>query len=445
MQTPSRPNVLVYISHDTGRHISPYGVSTVHTPNAERLAAEGVVFDQFFCTAPQCSPSRAALFTGRYPHATGVLGLTHDLFAWDMDAQETHAAQHFHNLGYDTAAIGMTHEMRTREGRGFDAYLGNALARHAAANAAEWLDARADSQRPFYLQIATTETHRGYLKDGVQPDDSLGVTVPPYFKETPAIRQDFAGLQGSVRRWDEGLGGILRLLDERGLAEQTLLIVTTDHGIPVPRAKMSLYDPGIGVMLLMRWPGGGVIGGKRFGELLSNVDLLPTLLDLAGGSPTSAMQGASFAPLLRGEPHQPRDRVYAELTYHTMYDPMRCVRTDRYKYIRNLEMGRSLHASWNETYLPSCLNVPPLPPQPGIPGHHPLEELYDLAQDPLEMNNLAENPAYADVCAELGRALAEWMRDTGDPVWHGPVASPFYRRSIAELQQLAAGDKGRQG
>jgi arylsulfatase A-like enzyme len=433
MDSAKPPNVIVFISHDTGRFIGPYGIETVHTPNADRLAQEGVIFDNYFCTAPQCSPSRAATFTGRYPHANGVMGLTHGRFAWDLSRSETHAAQHFKGLGYETAAIGIAHEMRTNEGRGFDTMVREVLASKVPGEMDAWLSKRQAPDRPFYLQIGTIETHRGYLRDGVEPDDSLGVTVLPHLKETEASRADFAALQGSVRRWDEALGAILRILDERGLAENTLLVVTTDHGVAVPRSKVSLYDPGLGIMLLMRWPAGGFAGGKRYDQLLSNVDLLPTLLESVGSAPTASMQGHSFAPLLLGGEYRERERIHGEMTFHTFYDPQRCVRTRDYKYIRYFEMSKQLHTNWDETYLPDSLAIEETEVSQAMRGHHPYEQLYDLRSDPLEERNVAGDPAYAEVREELCRALADWMHLSGDPLLQGPVPSPFYRQTIEDL------------
>jgi arylsulfatase A-like enzyme len=430
MSRASRPNIVVYISHDTGRFIGPYGVRTVHTPSADRVAAEGVLFENCFCAAPQCSPSRAALFTGRYPHANGVMGLTHGDFAWDLPRSEVHAAQWFKNLGYDTMGTGSLHEIRTRAGRGFDAVLNVPLARQVGSEFDAWLAGRSDPSRPFYVQIATIETHRGFLRDGVEPDDSLGVTVQPPLRDTPAVREDFSALQGSVRRWDEGLGAILKVLDQRGYAEDTILVVTADHGIPMPRAKVSLYDPGIGVMLLIRWPNGPIAAGMRFDEMVSNVDILPTLLEAVGTEPAPAMQGRSFWPLMAGGLYQERDRVYAEMTFHAYYDPMRCVRTRQYKYIRYFEMGKAVHmTSDNANSSSSVDNRDHL----GLGGHHAHEELYDLQADPYELENLVGNGAFEPVRRELSQALADWMRDTGDPLLRGPIASPFYRKAIAEL------------
>ena len=430
MSHASKPNIVVYISHDTGRFIGPYGVRTVHTPSADRVAAEGVLFENCFCAAPQCSPSRAALFTGRYPHANGVMGLTHADFAWDMLRSETHAAQWLKSLGYDTMGTGSLHEIRTREGRGFDTVLNVPLARRVGPELDAWLAGRSDPSKPFYAQIATIETHRGFLRDGVVADDSLGVTVQAPLRDTPSVREDFAGLQGSVRRWDEGLGAILDVLDRRGYAENTILVVTADHGIPMPRAKVSLYDPGIGVMLLIRWPNGHIPPGRRFGEMVSNVDILPTLLEAVGVGPVPEMQGRSFWPLLAGGPYQERDKVYAEMTFHAYYDPMRCVRTKQYKYIRYFEMGKAAHMTSDNANSPSSVdNRDHLK----LDGHHPHEELYDLEADPHESENLAGDPAYERVRADLSKALADWMHDTDDPLLRGPIPSPFYLKAVVDL------------
>ncbi len=433
MSQTKRPNILVYISHDTGRHIGPYGSQTVHTPHADRLAGESVLFEQCYCTAPQCSPSRAGAFTGRYPHANGVLGLTHGRFGWDLSGEETHLAAHLKALGYDTCMIGTHHEMHTEVGRGFDVYDGQIHCLKQPGVLADWLDGRGEPDRPFYAQIAPFQTHRPWPTDDCPPDDSLGVTVPGYLPDNDASREDFAGLQGLVRQWDEGLGRLMQLLDDRGLAEDTLLIATTDHGIAMPRAKCTLYDPGIGVLLIVRWPGAGISGGRRQGELVSTVDLTPTLLDLLGTAPVENAHGLSFADLLTSRnAAPPRERVFAEMTFHGYYRPMRAVRTRRYKYIRNFETAYGVTVPADAQTGPAFAgNVDYIRQW----GHAPHEELYDLEADPWELTNLARDPDHEATRAGLSRALAQWMRDTGDPLLAGPVASPFYAESMRQLGQ----------
>ncbi len=432
MIKPQRPNILVYISHDTGRHISPYGIDTVHTPNAERLAADGVLFEKCFCTAPQCSPSRASAFTGRYPHSNGVMGLTHARFGWDLHDDETHLAAHLKALGYDTCMIGTPHEMRRVEGRGFDVHLGEMDCRKQPGVLAEWLDGREGAGRPFYAQLAPYQTHRPFPRDDCPPDfgtPGLGVTVPGYLDDTPGTREDFAALQGIVRQWDEGLGMLLSLLEGRGLAESTLLLVTTDHGIAFPRAKCTLYEPGIGVLAMMRWPGGGVAGGRRCSHLLSNVDFVPTILDVLGRDVPGDVQGRSFRRLLTGEPYEPREMVFSEMTFHGWYRPMRAVRTAEHNYIRNFEMGFAIQVPTDAKRKAYVDNLDRIRRQP----HTPYEELYDLRADPWEQTNVADDPAYAEVRSRLSKALGDWMRQTDDPLLCGPVASPFYREAVEGL------------
>jgi len=432
MSPDSRPNILIYISHDTGRHIGPYGVTTVQTPNLERVAREGEVFANCFCTAPQCSPSRASLYTGRYPHQNGVMGLSQGDFAWDFASAEVHAAQRFASLGYDTAAIGTTHETRTPENRGFGFINPDSDSRHVAQVLQRWLAARGDSGNPFYTQIGTVETHRPWDRNDVEPDDSLGVTVPPYLDDTPGTRSELAAFQGSIKRWDEGLGHVLGVLDEQGLAANTLVVVTTDHGIAMPRAKVTLYDPGIGVLLMMRWPE-RIPAGCVYEELVSNVDVLPTLLGAIGITTPKEMAGRSLWPLSPAGVHQPRKMIFAEKTHHVYYDPMRCVRTQRYKYIRNFEKGVEIPleaivtpCGGGATYLENIHRA-------YHPRTHPLEELYDLQEDPFEQTNLAENPQHRETRESLAQSLAKWMRDTDDPLLRGPIASPFYRKAVDTL------------
>jgi len=433
MSISNPPNILVYIAHDTGRFISPYGIATVRTPHAERFAREGILFENCFCCAPQCSPARAALFTGRYPHCNGVMGLTHGRFGWDLKEGEIHLAERLKRMGYATAVMGTTHETRndpaTRKRIGFDFDAGWPFPLAEAPARLEEFFSGLDAHTPFYVQIGTAVNHRPFDHDGAVPDDSLGLTIPSYLKDTPATRKDVAAMQGSIKRWDEGLGEVLEVLDRKGLTDSTLVIVTTDHGLAMPRAKMTLYDGGIGVLLMMRWPGGPLQAGKRYGELVSHVDILPSLLEMLGAEVDPAVQGQSFWPLLLGEDYQPRKEIFAEMTFHTYYDPMRCVRTLRYKYIRHFEMGpgvqvdgRTLEAGYVEQ-LDNFL----------IPAWHPYEELYDVQADPNEMNNLADDEAFDEIRAQLRRTLADWMRRTEDPLLKGPVASPFWRKSIEGL------------
>jgi arylsulfatase A-like enzyme len=208
---------------------------------------------------------------------------------------------------------------------------------------------------------------------------------------------------------DDWVGRILDALDRSGLAGDTLFIFTTDHGAAFPRAKSTLYDPGIGTALVMRFPeDAGVEPGRR-DELLSNIDLVPTLLEMVGAPVPDEIQGRSFRPLLTGGGYEPRKEVFSEKSFHDVYDPMRSIRTRRFKYIRsfaeikNLPLPTDIERSIasNELRADALLPRPP-------------EELYDLPNDPAEERNLAGDPAHKLVKDELAGRLEEWMKATDD-------------------------------
>ena len=436
------PNVIIYASHDTGRHISPYGVASVPTPNAARVAREGVLFRNAFATAPSCSASRASLFTGRYPHAAGLSGLARASTGFTLTADAVHLANHLKRRNYRTALFGLAHE--ATGGDSPPAHLdaldfdyrqhGYRPARELVDDFARWLTHQ-DPSAPFYAQICPAETHRDFRIGNAQPDCSLGVTVPPYLKRSKALTEDLAWFQGSINNWDAGLGRILAIIDGR-LATNTLLIVTTDHGIPYPRAKASLYDAGLEIMLLMRYPT-VLMAGTTYDELISNVDIVPTILEAVGSGIEHGLQGRSCWPLLTAAKYQARDRVFAERTFHTSYDPVRAVRTSRFKYIRNFE---SVRPDWYYSEgVERHRTIRGVKQSSRImrqldPKSRPWEELYDLTSDPLELDNLAERREYSTTKQELTRALFRWMRDTDDPLLQGPIPSPRFLDNIRALQ-----------
>ena len=426
-----QPNVLIFISRDTGRHISPYGVDTVCTPNFERLAGESVRFSNAFSCSPQCSPARAALFSGMTPHSVGVMGNVGREHGWRFPDSQRHAARIFGEAGYQSWLVGMLHETYLPETLGFGQMDVGCRLPDAGARLSEWLGTR-DKGRPFYCQVGCRETHRPWDRDGASPDESRGVFIPPYLNDGPETRADFAQFQGSVKRLDDGLGDVLGALEEAGVADDTIVIVTTDHGIAVPRAKCTLYDAGTGVFLFVRWPGGGWGGGVVRDDLVSHVDVLPTVLKACGLPIEEQMQGQSFLGLLGVAPCASRRRVFTEKTFFQIYDPMRAVRTERHKYIHNFELCR-----WSEVGLDCVRSGTVRELGDRYYGGHPAEELYDLAADPHEMTNLAEDPGMAEIKRELQRALGAWMRETGDPLLNGPVRSPYHEREVGKLMGVA--------
>ncbi len=441
--TTARPNIIVLHCHDLGRFLGCYGHPTVRTPNLDSFAADGIRLDRAFATAPQCSPSRASLFTGRWPHANGVMGLTHGDFAWDLHPGERHLGGLLREAGYRSVLLGVHHESLARPDTELAARLGfdhvdtsRIMATPVADLACEHLSELAGKQ-PFYLQVGCFEPHRmggardpegikGFIGNHVEPDAELGIEIPPYLNDSESARAEIAELQGAVAHMDQAAGRILDQLDRLGIADDTLVLFTTDHGLALPRAKCSLYDPGLEVAMIVRYPARGWLGGRVHDDLLSNVDVVPTLLELLGVDPGGELHGRSFLGLLDGGDYRPHEEIFGELTYHDYYDPRRCVRTDRHKLIANFSNAYAYmdpSQSWNRRCTP---RVEPM-------AFHPPVELYDLAEDPHELTDLAADPEHAATVEDLLARLHTWMARTGDPLLDGAVTSPLHRRTQERL------------
>ena len=430
-----RPNILLITTHDLGKHLPVYGQQTVVAPAIEGLARQGITFDRSFCTAPQCSPSRAALHTGRHAHTVGMLGLGHEPFNWRLHANELHFAHRLSAAGYETALIGIQHlterlfQLENPAELGYEKASPAIPAVEMAESAAAFLAARANPTRPFYLEVGFFEPHRPYDWGGAQPDCSQDVAVPPYIPDSPQARQDFAALQGIIRVMDAGVGVILQALKTHDLAQNTWVIFTTDHGIAMPRAKCTLYDPGIETTLIMRWPSGGLTGGKRIAEMISHVDMVPTLLEGLTLPVPDNLHGRSYWPLLRGEDYEPHREIFAEKTYHTVYEPIRAIRTATHKLIVNFADDVAIN-------VPADIQLSPIYPTvlDQITPQRPHVELYDLAQDPHEQHNIAGQPETAAIERDLMRRLLAWMERTADPLLSGVPVSPTHREVMRRLR-----------
>ena len=272
---------------------------------------------------------------------------------------------------------------------------------------------------PFFLSIGFFETHREYFEP-TSVRDSLYSLPPANLPDTAETRRDMASYKASARSLDHGVGAVLNALDEHDLADDTIVILTTDHGLAFPGAKATLTDRGLGVMLIVRGPG-GFHGGKVSEALVSQIDIFPTLCE-AGGHRAEPdwLQGRSLLPLVRREADEVNDAIFAELTFHAAYEPQRAIRTKRHKYIRR----------FGERVTPVLANVDDGPTKDLLIANGwgerelPREELHDLLFDPAEAANVAGDPAYADVRAELASRLDAWMRETGDPLLEGDVEPP---------------------
>jgi arylsulfatase A-like enzyme len=404
-------DVVVITTHDIGRHLRCYGRRSVVSPNLDRFAAEGVRFAKAFATAPQCSPSRASLATGMYPHSNGVMGLAHQGFDWDLAVP--HAAALFAAGGFETHLLGGQHVTPHPDRLGFDHM-------HPTDAVDEVL--AGDGER-LYVEINFDETHRPY-PPAVEVPASL--EIPGYLPDGPESREEMAAVQRTITAMDSAFGRVVAGLERAGRLEDALVIFTTDHGLAMPRAKCTLYDPGLEVALIGHWEAGNIGEGAVHDALISNIDVLPSLLDAAGLAIPDRVQGRSFLRLLRGQTYDARDHIFAEKTFHSYYDPMRCIRTETHKLIRNFETGFLVE-------VPGDIQRGPI-----FRAHVELYsadrpsavELYDLREDPLEQRNLAGAAAFKGIERELDERLWKLMRDTDDPLLAGPVASPRYRRAV---------------
>lgn len=423
-----RYNVLYLHSHDSGRWLAPYGYD-VPTPNLTALARRGILFRQAFCAGPTCSPSRAALLTGMAPHSCGMLGLAHRGFR--LNDYRQHLVHTLKQAGYRATLIGVQHEAPDAADIGYDEVLAEGPARQdadrqgvgmrqAAEMARDYLTSR--PQQPFFLSVGFVETHRPYPEPGPD-DDPRYCAPPPPLPDAPETRHDAAAFRTSARALDAKVGTVLAALEQSGLADSTLVVYTTDHGVAFPRMKCNLQDSGTGVALIVAGPG-GFSGGRVCDALVSHVDVFPTLFELLEIEPPPWLQGTSLLPMARGDAEAVRDEVFSEVTYHAAYEPMRCVRTARWKYVRRYPARPSGEP---RPVLPNCDDSPSkdLWLRHGWAERpYPREALYDLVLDPQEAADLATDPALSPVLADLGARLDRWMRDTGDPLQAGYVLPP---------------------
>jgi len=411
-----KPNIVYLHSHDTGRFIRPYGYA-VETPAMQRFAEEGVVFRQAFAAAPNCSPSRAALLTGEYPHNNGMHGLDHR-GGFTLNDYRRHLLHTLRDNGYETVLGGLQHIGLDTEAIGFARVLGNARsprAEQVVPRVVSFLEHAPD--QPFFLDCGIYETHKEQRLFASAPEspDTRFTAPPPTLPDTAETRLEMARFGEAVAVLDNAFGTVLKTLEANGLASNTLVIVTTDHGLPLAGHKRTLTDGGTGVMLMMRGPG-GFSGGRAIDSMVSHLDIFPTLCDLLKIGPPLWLQGASLMPLIRGECEQIHDAVFSELTYHLTYTPLRAFRTNRWKYIRSFADASQRHFGGDPGP-----TVDQWDKEGGPKRFLAEEQLYDLLFDPSEACNLADDPAYGRTLGEMRTRLDRWQYETDDPLLEGDI------------------------
>ena len=439
-KSPAAPPNIVWITwHDAGRWFGCYGQPHVRTPNVDRLAAEGCRFANLFSASAICSPSRAAIMTGRFCQDNGVMFLTNTANNNRFHPTERHLARRLkEDHGYRTALFGVQHEcahehvseiIAPDERFDTDPW---PQAPVTAENVEGWLARNGRDGGPFYLQIGTLEAHMNRFYSGepssVYPqvaDDEGGLAVPPYLKDTPPARAAVANLQGLLHRGDEMIGRVLAALDAAGRADDTMVVMCVDHGPGLPHAKATCRDQGTGVACVARLPG-VIPAGSTLDALAAQVDILPTLLPLAGLRTPENVQGRCLADHVLGK----RSDELNEAVFSHMVENVRSIRTRTHRLIRNLRPPSRGGGH-------RCPSVE-LAPEVRVYDERPRLELYDVREDPYEFRNLIDEPALADVRSDLDGRLWDFLLDHNDFVVNEPVNSDWEAETRRELEAHCA-------
>ena len=411
---------IVYIhSHDTGRYVQPYGYS-IPTPAIQRLAEEGTLFRKAFCANPTCSPSRASLLTGQWAHSCGMGGLVNR--GWSLPHPDRLLPNFLRQHGYATVRAGIQHVVTDPEEGGYSRILeGESGDWNTVARATSFLKEKHD--QPFFLDVGFFATHRlgdGFSNSpkGQEPTNPNYVRPPTTLPDNSTTRGDMGTYIDAARTLDDLVGTVIQSLDDRNLADNTLIICTTDHGIAFPRMKCNLTDHGVGVMMILRGPG-GFTGGGVIDGLVSHIDLFPTVCELTELPFPAWLQGVSLMPLVNGF-DRVRSEIFSEINYHVCYEPQRAVRTERWKYILRLH-DRA------QPVLPDCDNGPSksyLLENDWEFREEPKERLYDLVFDPNEARNIIDCEEVAEELAHMRALMQKWRVETDDPLITQKVFDP---------------------
>lgn len=433
MSTDRPPNIIYVVAHDLGQELGCYGRS-LQTPSLDRFAAESIRFTRCFTSSPACAPSRACAYTGLPAHLHGTLGVTPS--GCYLPRQVMTVVDYFNLNGYETIHAGVHHERQyAAENRYQREFYRDQQSKHAETAVDDtigFLSNRDHNDRPFYLNLGTVEVHCSQWQDliGVWRD-RYGITdadddyYPDGFPENPQLRREARRFHACIRYLDLHLGRLFDAIDKLGYRDNTVVIFTTDHGISNTRGKGTLYDQGTELSLLVRAPWLDP-GGRSEHALLQNMDVAPTLLDIAGIPTPRNMHGRSFWPLITSQPYSSHPHIFLERNFHDVdvRDIMRACRSDEYLYILNLEPDAK--DAWRHTesvplrgeYKSWFSEMWPPPSRP-----RPREELYDVINDPRQVTNLADDPRYVDQLAHWGRHVHEHMQRTQDPALDGGIYS----------------------
>lgn len=410
--TGKRPNILWLVSEDNGPFLGCYGDAFADTPNLDKLAAEGILYENAFCNAPVCAPSRSTIITGMYACSLG----THYMRSLNhIPKQIRFFTEYLREAGYHCTNNAKEDYNTQKPDAAWD----------ESSREATYL--KRGNGQPFFSVFNFETSHESCLhsSDAQTVHDPARVTLPPYHPDTPEFRHDWAQYYDRMTELDRQIGAALQKLEDAGLAEDTIVFYYADNGGVLPRSKRFLYDSGVHVPLIVRVPKKfqHLVTEKpatRTDRLVSFVDLAATVLSLAGVPVPEYMQGRAF---LGPQEAAPRDYVYLfRDRMDERYDMMRAVRDKQYKYIRNYMPHRSwaqhVEYQWRMPAMQSWQRLHDggklIGAQTIFGGGKPAEELYDIKADPHEVNNLAADPQYKEVLERLRKANNDWVMDIHD-------------------------------
>jgi arylsulfatase A-like enzyme len=427
-----QPNFIVFIADDAAwNDCKPYGNEVIKTPNINKLAEEGLVFDNAFLTASSCSPSRCSILTGRYPHSTGAPELH-----MPLPADQVLFAGELQKAGYYTVVAGKYHIGQPRSE--FDSIYGG-----GPSGCENWVRAMENRPKgkPFFMWLAAIDPHRTYQPNTIpEPHEPSKVVVPPYLPDADSTRKDLALYCDEISRLDSYLGKVMEILQEQGVDDNTMVIYMTDNGRPFPRAKTRLYDSGIKTPFIVRWP--AKIKKGRTDALISSIDIAPTFCELAGANISETFQGVSFVPVINDYSATVRDYIAGEHNWHDYQAFERAIRDSEFLYIRNSfpelnasppadAVGSLTYREMIKMYRAGELNGNQLD---CFVAPRPEEELYDVVNDPYQFNNLAENTGYTEILAKMRNKLDEWIIQYNDTIPENPTPDKFDRWTGEKLK-----------
>ena len=425
----SNRNVLLLISDDWSPIAGCYGNLVIRTPNVDALASRGTRFTHAFCTTPSCAASRACVLTGHYSHTHGQYGHSHSIHNFHTHRRMTSIPKTLKEAGYVTGVVGKQHVQPAEvypwdyEAGGGDG--GNRNVQGMADRAREFLEGLGD--RPFYLHVGFADPHRDFGNRRSYPGvaevkySPRDVIVPNFLPDHPAVRQELAEYYQAISRLDGGIGMMVRVLEEAGRAEGTLIIVMSDHGMPFPGAKASSFDSGHHCPLIVVRP--GVERNVVCDALVNWCNIMPTVLEWCGVDPPEGLPERSLLPILDEEHPTGWEETFYSHTFHevTNYYPYRALRGRKYKYVRNLypelttplpsDLWRS--ATWRAVQEDGMAMMGERPTEGFL--HQDAEALFDIEADPAESRNRIDDPGLTEVAREMRGKVRRFRVETKDP------------------------------